>query len=161
MRVYLVRHGKASKDPAIPSDAERPLTARGRSDAEALARLVAASGIQVHQIRHSGLLRAQQTAEIFALHLNPPGGVVAVDGLLFDDPVESLARDLIQEPEPVMFVGHNPFMERLVSLLLTGNPDRVPVSLGTSSTVCLENTEGVWSALWVLHRELVAGGDKD
>jgi phosphohistidine phosphatase len=161
MRVYLVRHGKASKDPAIPSDAERPLTARGQSDVEAIAVLVASSGTQVHQIRHSGLLRAQQTAEIFRRHLNPPGGVVAVRGLLFDDPVEPLARELPLEPEPVMLVGHNPFMERLVSLLLTGSPDRVPVSLGTSSTVCLENTQGVWSVLWVLHRELVAGGDKD
>ena len=161
MRVYLVRHGKASKDPAIPSDAERPLTSRGRSDAEAIARLVAASGIHVHQIRHSGLLRAAQTAEILGALLNPPGGVVAVDGLLFDDPVEPLARALLQEPEPVMYVGHNPFIERLVGLLLTGSPDRVPVSLGTSSTICLEHSEGVWSALWVLHRELVAGGDND
>jgi phosphohistidine phosphatase len=161
MRVYLVRHGKASKDPAIPSDAERPLTARGRSDAEAIAKLMAASGVEVHQIRHSGLLRAQQTAEIFGQHLNPPGGVTAVGGLLFDDPVEHLAHDLPLEPEPVMLVGHNPFMERLVSLLLTGNPDRVPVSLGTSSTVCVENIAGVWSVLWVLHRELVAGGDKE
>jgi phosphohistidine phosphatase len=161
MRVYLVRHGKASKDSTMPSDAERPLTARGRSDVEAMAKLVASSGTQVHQIRHSGLRRAQQTAEIFGQQLNPPGGVVAVKGLLFDDPVEQLARELLLEPEPAMFVGHNPFMERLVSLLLTGNPDRVPVSLGTSSTVCLENTEGVWSALWVLHRELVAGGDKE
>jgi len=161
MRVYLVRHGKASKDPSIPSDAERPLTTRGRSDAEGIARLVAQSGIRVHQIRHSGLLRAQQTAEVFGQYLHPPGGVVAVKGLLFDDPVEPLARELPLEPEPVMLVGHNPFMERLVGLLLTGSPDRVPVSLGTSSTVCLENTEGAWSVLWVLHRELVAGGDNE
>jgi phosphohistidine phosphatase len=161
MRVYLVRHGKASRDPAIPSDAERPLTARGRSDAEAIAKLVASSGTQVHQIRHSGLLRARQTAEIFGQHLNPPGGVVAAKGLLFDDSVEQLAHDLPLEREPVMLVGHNPFMERLVSFLLTANPDRMPVSLGTSSTVCLENTEGVWSVLWVLHRELVEGRDKE
>ena len=161
MRVYLVRHGKASKNPTIPTDAERPLTGRGRSEVEGIARLVAASGVPVHQIRHSGLLRAQQTAEIFAKQLNPPGGVVAAAGLLFDDPVEELARELALEPEPVMLAGHNPFMERLVAVMLTGNEGQTPVAFGTSSTVCLEWVGGAWSVRWALHRELLGGGDAE
>ena len=50
MLVYLVRHGKASKDSSIPTDAERPLTKRGRSDTEAIAKFMAEAGVQVHQI---------------------------------------------------------------------------------------------------------------
>lgn len=161
MRIYLVRHAKASKEMGIPNDAERPLTGRGRSDAEQIARWVAASGVEIHQIRHSGLLRAQQTAEIFGHHLKPQGGVIAVEGLTYEDPVEPLARELALEPEPVMLVGHNPFMEQLTGLLLTGDASRTPISFGTSSAVCLEWAEGVWSLKWALHRELIGGEEKE
>ncbi len=161
MRVYLVRHGKASRDPSIPTDAERPLTGRGKSDAEQLARWVAASGAEVQQIRHSGLLRARQTADIFGQHLHPAGGVIAVEGLTYEDPVEPLAASLALETDSVIFVGHNPFMEQLTGLLLTGDASRTPVSFGTSSTVCLERIEGQWVLKWALHRELVGGGEKE
>ena len=38
-------------------------------------------GIKVDEIRHSGKRRAEQTATIFAKHLNPSRGVIAVKGL--------------------------------------------------------------------------------
>lgn len=161
MRVYLVRHGKASKDSSIPTDEERPLTGRGRSDAEQIARWMATSGAEVHQIRHSGLLRAEQTADLFGKHLKPTGGVIAVEGLTYEDPVEPLAESLALETESIMLVGHNPFMEQLTGLLLTGDASRTPVSFGTSSTVCLERVAGVWSLQWALHRELIGGGEKE
>ena len=153
MRVYLVRHGKASKDPRYHHDAERPLTARGRSDVEAIARFLAGAGVQVAQIRHSGLVRAAQTAEILGEHLQPPQGVIAVRGLHYSDPVETLAEELAYESEPVMLVGHNPFMERLTALMLRADGS-VPVWFATSSTVCIERVEGFWTLKWALHREL-------
>lgn len=156
MRVYLVRHGKASKDPQYIVDAERPLTDRGRSDIAAMARFMAAAEAEVHQIRHSGLVRAAQTAEILGEQLNPPGGVIAVRGLHYADPVEGLARELQYETEPVMLVGHNPFMENLVASMLLINTGRTPVWFATSTTCCLDYTDGEWSIKWVLHRELFA-----
>jgi phosphohistidine phosphatase len=161
MPVYLVRHGKASKDLSIPTDAERPLTKRGRSDVEAIARLMAGASIKVHQIRHSGLVRARETADILGQHLKPPGGVIPVSGLHYADPVGELARDLRLETQPVMLVGHNPFMERLVAAMLTINQELTPVWFGTSSTACLEYVEGAWSVKWVLHRELFSPPDED
>ena len=83
---------------------------------------MAKARLTVHQIRHSGLVRARETAEILGNVLNPPGGVIAVAGLKFSDPVDTLARELRLEPEPVMLVGHNPFMEDLASMLLIGEP---------------------------------------
>lgn len=159
MRVYLVRHAKASKDPAYTIDEERPLTGRGRQEIEAIARFLAGAGVSVAQIRHSGVLRAQQTAEILAAHLKPPAGAIAVAGLMWDDPVEALADALAQEPEPVMLVGHNPSLERLIAVLLGLPEERVPVSLATSSTVCLEDDLGEWSVKWALHRELFGAGE--
>jgi phosphohistidine phosphatase len=150
MHIYLVRHGRASKDTSYASDVARPLTRRGRADVERIAAQMAKADVQVHQIRHSGLLRTQETADIFASRLHPPSGVIAVAGLSFDDPVDDLARELSLEPEPVMLVGHNPFMERLVSVMLTGSPDRVPVAFSTSGTVYLEFLDGFWSVQWAL-----------
>ncbi len=161
MRVILVRHGKASKDPTIPTDAERPLTKRGRADVEAIARFIAGAGMQVHEIRHSGLVRARETAEIFGTHLKPAGGVNAVRGLHYADPVDDLARDLHLEVQPVMLVGHNPFMERLTAAMLLINRDSTPVWFATSSTVCLDYIEGAWSVQWALHRSLFSGSDEE
>jgi phosphohistidine phosphatase len=160
MRVYLVRHGKASKDPIYTVDEERPLLERGRIDVGRVAAQMARAGVEVYEIRHSGLLRARQTAEIFAEHLHPPGGVSAVKGLHYHDPVEDLAHDLHEEPEPVMFVGHNPFMEELVGLLLTGSTGNIPIRFSTSCTVCLEHTEIGWAARWALDREIVEESDE-
>jgi phosphohistidine phosphatase len=156
MRVYLVRHGKASKDPVYATDADRPLTDRGRADVEAIAQFMAGAGIVVHQIRHSGLVRAEQTATILGSHLNPPGGVIAVRGLHYADPVNGLARELHYETQPVMLVGHNPFMEYLVAAMLGVNVGRTPVWFATSTTACLDYVGGEWTLKWVLHRELFA-----
>lgn len=160
MRIYLVRHGKASKDPQYAHDGDRPLTERGRADVTLIAAQMARAGVAVHEIRHSGLVRAQQTAEIFAEHLHPPGGVRAIAGLHYGDSPATLARELHLEPEPVMFVGHNPFMEELAGLLLTGSAGRTPVWFSTSCTACLEFTGG-WSLRWVLDRNIVGGGGED
>lgn len=157
MKIYLVRHGKASKDPTIPTDAERPLVERGREDTAKIGQWMAHAGIEVHEIRHSGLVRAAQTAEILGTYLQPAGGIKAVKGLHFMDSPEILARELHLEPAPVMFVGHNPFMEHLAGLLLTGSAGRTPVYFTTACTACLESFEGDWTVRWVLNREIIRG----
>lgn len=161
MRIYLVRHGKASKDAQYSRDADRPLTARGQADVALIAGQMARAGVVVHEIRHSGLVRARQTADIMGAHLKPPGGIKAIAGLLYDDDPADLARELHLEPEPVMFVGHNPFMEMLAGLLLTGSAGHAPVWFSTSCTACLDYVEGSWSVRWVLDRNIAGGGEAD
>ena len=160
MRIYLVRHGKAAKT-GYPNDADRPLTARGQEDVQNVAAQLARAGVEIYQIRHSGLVRAQQTAEILGKALNPPGGVISVAGLTYADPVEPLATELHFEPEPVMFVGHNPFMEQLVGLLLTGDRGKTPVWFATSTTVCLNHIDHAWSVRWVLDRKITQDDSND
>ncbi len=151
-RIFLVRHGKASKDMTkYASDDVRPLTKRGRADVEQIAAQLAAAQVEVQQIRHSGILRAHETAEILGQHLNPPGGVIEVKGLRWEDPVEPLAREAHLEPDPVMFVGHNPFMEDLTALLLAGTKsDLSPVTFKTSAAACLDYIAGKWTLVWLL-----------
>ena len=65
-----MRHGEALSG---TPDGRRPLSQRGRDEVIALAQLASARGVAVAWIYHSGILRAQQTAELVAAVLAPRG----------------------------------------------------------------------------------------
>ena len=73
-----MRHGEAC-DAVV--DSARPLTTEGRADIGRLAEWCAGNGVAPQKIRHSGILRAAQTAEILGARLAPSSGVRAVRGL--------------------------------------------------------------------------------
>ena len=105
MDLYLVRHGKAEQ--GIADDAARRLTDKGRKAVQRVARRLAEAGVQIDRIEHSGLVRAQETAEILAEGL---GGEVAVAG--------DLAPDAGVEPVVARLEGgeHTPTWETLSRL---------------------------------------------
>lgn len=158
MRVYLVRHGKAVKT-GFTTDAERELTGTGRREVQRIAEMMAEAGVEVAQIRHSGLVRAAQTADILGEVLRPPNGVIAVRGLHYNDPITPLVRELHLEHEPLMLVGHNPFMEHLAGALLTRNTGSAPLWFTTATTACLDYSEGVWYLRWMLSRDFLKDGE--
>ena len=136
--VYLVRHGEAKpKD----EDSERPLSEAGEDDVVRMAVWAAETGIHVAAIRHSGKLRAQQTAEIFADQLPDAFVPQAVSGLAPNDDVEPIAKQLQAEQGPIMLVGHLPFLERLASLLVTGDADAPAVILDAGALLALAKNE--------------------
>ena len=59
--LYLVQHGEAVAESVDPN---RPLSGPGRVTVEQVAAWAAWQGVKVDQIRHSGKLRAEQTAAI-------------------------------------------------------------------------------------------------
>ena len=72
-----------------------------------------------------------------------------------DDPVAT-ANFLKVYTDDVLIVGHLPHLERLTSLLLTGNMDRRPVRFANATVVCLEKEDdGRWSLIWALIPELL------
>jgi phosphohistidine phosphatase SixA len=86
--------------------------------------------------------------------------LIAVKGLRWDDPVDMVARELQYETDPIMLVGHNPFMEQVTDILLTGTVRDIPcVTFSTSATVCLEFSLGKWSLRWMLTPDIVPGTD--
>lgn len=115
LRCYLVRHGTAA---AGPDDRLRPLTPAGRSEVAAVARALRARDVAVTEIRHSGLARARETAEILAATLTPPGGVQATTGLAPEDDPEIARAELLLARAPLMLVGHLPHLGRLAAGLL-------------------------------------------
>ena len=78
MELFLVQHGQAMNEADNP---QRPLTPEGAEVVGRIAMWARETGVRVQQIHHSGKLRAQETAQILAEHLNPTSGVIAGSGL--------------------------------------------------------------------------------
>jgi phosphohistidine phosphatase len=157
MELYLVQHGEAKPE---ADDPERSLTERGADAVRRMAAWAAQVGVRAAQIRHSGKRRAEQTATLLAERLDPADGVIAIEGLKPNDDVRPVAEALQAEPKPVMLVGHLPFLSRLASLLVVGNPEGGVIRFQQGGIVCLVQEEGKWIVNWVMPPELLEGGDK-
>lgn len=155
MPVYLVQHAEAQSKQVDP---DRPLTEQGWEDVRQVAAMAAELGLAVEQIRHSGKLRAQQTAEALGEALTPPEGVVAASGLGPVDPVEPVAQELDTASAPWMLVGHLPFMERITGQMVAGDADHPVVTFHNSAIVCLVKGEDRWQVSWILTPEMARCG---
>ena len=145
MRLHLVRHGDARPG---SDDFSRPLSAIGRADVERLAERAAAAGVSVREVRHSGLVRARETAEILAARLCPNGGPILMSGIRPDDDEGTAASELALLSEPLIVVSHMPFVVALATRLL-GPHSTVP-AFQTSELRCLARSGGRWSAAFTL-----------
>lgn len=154
MEAYLVQHGEAKPEAEDPA---RPLTDRGREEVRRVAQHAAALGLRVAEIRHSGKVRARQTAEIFAGALSPSHGVREMDGLAPADDPGRAKSEVESAREPLMLVGHLPHLSRLASLLLVGDPGRELIQFRNGAIVCLVKVESRWLLAWILTPELVKG----
>src|SRR5262245_18476106 len=156
MRVYLAQHGEAHPEQVSP---ERELTSVGRTDIERLAALLADGGVQVAKVYHSGKTRARQTADLFAARLAPGVAPEALAGINPNDPVESMVARLRGWSEDVLVAGHQPFMGKLVALLVGGRSEPPIVLYRQGSIVCLERgVEGRWAVVWMVRPELISRG---
>lgn len=139
MEVLLVRHAIATERTASRPDAERPLTGRGVKRFRAAVRGLQRLELHLDHVFHSPWLRAAQTAELLApvLAAGPHAirSALELTDLLADspgDPLLALARPFPAGAR-VGFVGHEPWMSELLSLLLTGTTDhagRLPFKKG-------------------------------
>jgi phosphohistidine phosphatase len=147
LRHYLLRHGHAEPGAV---DRDRPLSARGREEVRLLARRAAARGVAVSAIRHSGLRRARETAEVLAAVLRPTHGVAALSGLEPEaDPRGSRAW-LERRTAPALLVGHLPHLARLASLLAAGVEGADAARFEPATLLALVAVPGAWAVDWVL-----------
>jgi phosphohistidine phosphatase len=153
VELYLVQHGEAEPERVDPA---RPLTARGREDVGRVATFAARLGLEVHQIRHSGKTRAEQTAALLAAALSPPAGVAAASGLGPTDDVRPVGEALAAESHSVLVVGHLPFLARLAGLLVNGDAERSPLRFRNGGIVCLTREGDRWLVAWALTPEMAS-----
>jgi phosphohistidine phosphatase len=144
--IYLVHHADAVGPNVEP---QRPLSASGRSHAEALASEVAARGVKPVVIWHSGKLRARQTAEPFLRLCNPFAEFSAIRGLQPTDPPEWIKDRVTGEHREVMLVGHMPNLPRVLTLLVTGGESPL-LRFPLHGALALEASGVLWIERWRL-----------
>ncbi|SDG01794.1 phosphohistidine phosphatase, SixA [Limimonas halophila] len=151
MQLVLVQHGQAVPKDQDPS---RPLTDTGRRDADALASFLGRAEAVPPTVWHSGKPRARQTAET----LSVGNAAAARDGLGPSDDVEPVAAELAERQSDLMIVGHQPFLGRLASRLLTGDPAGMTVAFEPGSAVGLDRTDEGWALAWMVRPGLFTRG---
>jgi phosphohistidine phosphatase len=107
--IFLVRHAKADY-PEACQDFDRPLTARGRKDAEKLGAELFKYQMNPDLVICSSALRTRETYSILSKFFQKSPVLVFADELYFSDVVAY--QNFIAEAEDrfssLMFVGHNP-----------------------------------------------------
>ena len=121
-RLYLLRHADAGDPEAwTADDALRPLSAKGRKQAERLGRHLSGIAFEADAIISSPKLRARETADIVAESL---GVAVRLDdrlaGGLDLEIVEAVLRDA-GAPNRTVLVGHDPDFSDLANELTGGD----------------------------------------
>jgi phosphohistidine phosphatase len=150
--IVLVRHAEAK---STEEDPVRPLSVFGLQQAERMASWLVDLRLQVAEIRHSGKARARETAEVLGSRLGlSPGLVRGVPGVAPNDDVEPVARELEADRRALMLVGHLPFLARLASRLLTGDPACLNLSLANAGVAVLVRASGGWQLVALLSHEM-------
>jgi len=125
MNLYILRHGIAVEHGAAgyKNDNERPLTGKGERKMWAIAEAMKALEISFDLILSSPLVRARQTAEIVAAALKCQKRLELTDTLAPQDSAKPLIQFLADQGawDDVVLVGHEPFLSRLIALLISGN----------------------------------------
>ncbi len=110
-RLTLMRHGNAEWKDAEIADFERPLTRRGTSEAEAMARRLGELGLVPTLLVTSTARRAQTTAEIVARELGILSRRLRSEEALYlataSDVLQLLKATGPRIPH-LMIIGHNP-----------------------------------------------------
>ena len=154
MKVYLVRHGEAVSSGV---DLQRPLSEQGLADIRKVASFIKPLKISVEHIRHSGKLRAAQTAEILAESVSVQKDCSAHEALGPNDDVTIIANELGAYDTDVMIVGHLPFLAYLTSLLVADKESANVVAFDAGSIVCLNRSDpGQWQIEWMITPEFLA-----
>jgi len=154
MRLYLVQHGLAKDE---LDDSTRPLSAQGREDVTRTAGFLSLfEKPRPATIKHSGKLRAEQTAAMFA---EAWGGIVfeATSGLTAKDDASLWFTRLAAMTDDVMLVGHLPHLQRLAGLLICADADREAVHFRNGGVVCLEKNDTGWAVLWQINPTMFYG----
>jgi phosphohistidine phosphatase len=107
-------------------DADRPLIPKGKRQLRQIARAMQNLDLHFNLILSSPFLRARQTAEIVAKSLRLKKRLAFSDELTPGGDSKALIRQLNElkpASEDVLLVGHEPYLSRLISQLISGGSD--------------------------------------
>ncbi len=143
--LYIVRHTKAVDQADGVSDFERPLSDRGRQEAQIMAEQTQAFGLQPDQFISSPAQRAFETAHAFAQVYQYPVAHVRTYPCLYHDMRVDMLLQLVQQldetSQTVMIFGHAPLCcDSVRALAPTADPAMPP-----GAVVCLQFHVSAWT----------------
>ena len=156
LELYLLRHAHAGDSTKWDGpDSERPLSQKGRRQAERLGAFLAERGFAPDAIVTSPKLRARQTAELVA---DAIGIAVSVDERLGDAIDADVIGDIADRVggTSVVLVGHDPDFSDLAAAL--SGTEYLPMKKGTLARIdmSLPVQAGGGVLRWLLPPELIA-----
>lgn len=127
MKLYILRHAPAVPrgTPGYADDSRRPLTTAGIRKMKRAAAGLRALKMRPDLILSSPYPRARHTAEIAAAALKRTRKLKFSKSLVAEGDPQDVIHELQQKYatcRAVMLVGHEPYLSRLISLLIAGNP---------------------------------------
>jgi len=130
MNIFILRHGIAVEPGThgFENDADRPLIPKGERRLRSTAAAMKKLELSFDLILSSPFVRAKQTAEIVATELKLKKRIEFFEGLVPGGNPRALIHalnELKPAPENVLLVGHEPYLSRLISLLVSGHADAV------------------------------------
>ncbi len=150
MTLYLIRHAQADERGAkYPDDSQRPLVEKGHKQAKALAKALDVLDVELDRLFSSPYTRALETAKPLVKRAKteevetlselitpryPQLLVQLVDNLERSDTSSAASSDASSDTSVtngisgdfcVALVGHEPYLSKLTSYLLTGDETRV------------------------------------
>jgi len=154
MYLYLVQHGEAE---VKEGETERSLTDKGIANLQRMTDFLDHHPVPpLDAIIHSGKLRARQTADLLSPHIVTSRGVLAADDLEPNSDPKIWARKLRGVPDDLMLVGHLPYLAKLTSLLVTGDPKATAVQFHNGGIVCLDrDIDMIWRLDWIVIPEIL------
>jgi phosphohistidine phosphatase len=83
-----------------------------------------------------------------AEHVNPRSGTAQLSGLLPEDDPAAVQAEIDLAIDPILLVGHLPFMSRLAGLLVSGDPEQAVVEFFPATMVCFDKSAAQWKISW-------------
>jgi phosphohistidine phosphatase len=132
MNLFFLRHGKAEpRSPKWRPDSKRPLTREGEEKMAEVARGIRALGLSFDLILASPYARALRTAEILA-EVYGAKKLFETSNLACEADPKNIVDEInenFDSVEEIALVGHEPFMSRLISTLISGQGGAVALDL--------------------------------
>lgn len=148
MLIYFAQHAEAVDKEIDPT---RPISHQGLANTTRVAKHLAEQGVRISAIRHSGKLRAEQTAKVFADNLGVED-VAANNGMNPNDEIQEFLNGL--SSDRILYVGHLPHLDRALSKLIGGSRVQGVVAFKNAGVVCVEKGDKEATLVWYLSPDI-------
>ncbi|MBC2594283.1 phosphohistidine phosphatase SixA [Ruficoccus amylovorans] len=156
MRLYLLRHAEAEN---TAPDETRELTAKGEKTLRKLCQTLKPEEFDgVRKLCHSPLTRAVQTARLFKDFLKLSQPLQERAGLRPEDNPFVWLRELAEDEDDLMFIGHNPHLSILADALMLQSREGGLITFRKAGLLCLRRLcppsralpYGEWTLEWFI-----------